>query len=64
MLIVQSDKTINLPRHVDRADQCPYVKIAIDRDFCKSYEPRCEKPVFGVSDQIRHKPGCTTTEDG
>ena len=22
------------------------------------------KPVFGVSDQIRHKPGCTTTEDG
>ena len=22
------------------------------------------KPVFGVSDQIRHKPGCTATEDG
>ena len=22
------------------------------------------KPVFGVSDQVRHKPGCTTTEDG
>ena len=21
------------------------------------------KPVFGVSDQVRHKPGCTTTED-
>ena len=20
--------------------------------------------VFGVSDQVRHKPGCTTTEDG
>ena len=22
------------------------------------------KPVFGVSDQARNKPGCTTTEDG
>ena len=22
------------------------------------------KPVFGVSDQVRHKPGCTITEDG
>ena len=22
------------------------------------------KPVFGVSDQVRHKPGCTAIEDG
>ena len=22
------------------------------------------KPVFGVSDQVRHKPGCTVTEGG
>ena len=22
------------------------------------------KPVFGVSDQVPHKPGCATTEDG
>ena len=22
------------------------------------------KPVFGVSDHVRHKPGCTATEDG
>ena len=22
------------------------------------------KPVFGVSDQVQHEPGCTTTEDG
>ena len=22
------------------------------------------KPVFGVSDQVRHKLGCATTEDG
>ena len=22
------------------------------------------KPVYGVSDKVRHKPGCTETEDG
>ena len=22
------------------------------------------KPVFGVSEQVRHKPGCTATEEG
>ena len=22
------------------------------------------KPVFALSDQVRHKPGCTATEDG
>ena len=22
------------------------------------------KPVFGVSDKVLHKPGCTATEDG
>ena len=22
------------------------------------------KPVLGVSDQVRHKPGCAVTEDG
>ena len=27
-------------------------------------EPRRQKPVFGVSDQVRHKPGCSATEDG
>ena len=29
-----------------------------------TFEPRCEKQVFGVSDQVRRKPGCTATEDG
>ena len=29
------------------------------------YESRdARKPVFGVSDQVRHKPGCTVTEAG
>ena len=26
--------------------------------------PLMSKPVFGVSDQVRHKPDCTATEDG
>ena len=26
--------------------------------------PVVRKSVFGVSDQVRHKPGCTATEDG
>ena len=30
----------------------------------KLYEPRCEKPVFGVSEQVQHKLGYTATEDG
>ena len=29
----------------------------------KSCEPGCEKTGLGVSDQVRHKPCCTTTED-
>ena len=29
-----------------------------------TYEPRCKKKtVFGVSDQVRHKPACAVTED-
>ena len=27
-----------------------------------SYEPLHEKPVFGVCDQVRHKPACTAKE--
>ena len=30
-----------------------------------NFVPHCKKkPVFSVSDQVRHKPGCTATEDG
>ena len=27
-------------------------------------KPRREKSIFGVSEQARHKPGCTATKDG
>ena len=30
----------------------------------KIYEPRHEKTNILVSDLVRHKPGCTDTEDG
>ena len=30
--------------------------------YCMSCDMR--KPVFGVSNQVRHKPDCTTSEDG
>ena len=29
-----------------------------------SFKPRREKIVYWVSDQVQHKQGCTTTEDG
>ena len=37
-------------------------KTALDEQFYMSRDVR--KPVFGVSDQVPHKPGCTATEDG
>ena len=27
------------------------------------FEPRCEKTGLRVCDQVRHKPGCATTDD-
>ena len=32
--------------------------------FARLFEPRHEKTNILVSDLVRHKPGCTTTEDG
>ena len=32
-------------------------------NMCRLYEPRPE-PIFRVSDQVRHKPGCTATKVG
>ena len=33
-------------------------------EVCHNVSLVVRKPVFGVSDQVRHKPGCTVTEDG
>ena len=45
------------------------VSIEDDKDyrhgmFRKKMKRVNRKPVLGVSDQVRHKPGCTFTEDG
>ena len=41
---------------------CLAVTKMIADNFIMSHVVR--KPVFGVSNQVRHKPGCSTTEDG
>ena len=35
-----------------------------EKQMKKLYGPHVSKLVFGVSDQTKHKPGCTATEDG
>ena len=47
----------------------PLSLSALDQDFtlqclCHDLGHITRKPVFGVSDQVRHKPGWTATEDG
>ena len=48
----------------------PVLKCSFGLQLCSEepYSPSMSqvvrKPVFGVSDQVRHKPGCTATEDG
>ena len=40
--------------------------IGLAHSFVKIGHEMClvvRKPVFGVSDQVPHKPGCTATED-
>ena len=41
-----------------------YEYVNDDADKNVRNEPRREKPVFAVSDQVRYKPGCAATEDG
>ena len=44
---------------------CHVAEEQIRRVFDDNYMSLVvRKPVFGVSGQVRHKPGCTATEDG
>ena len=43
-------------------DNC-YGLISLKKIFNRYLSLVVRKPVFGVSDQIRHKPSCTATED-
>ena len=38
--------------------------VSVDSKYHYHLSLVMRKPVFGVSDQVRHKPGCTVTEDG
>ena len=42
------------------------VSLGLFRTWTGNYQMSrdARKPVFRVSDQVRHKPGCTITEDG
>ena len=42
---------------------CTYAKDMLSCDVARMSDVT-SKPVFGVSDQVRHKPGCTVGEDG
>ena len=48
------------------AQSNPELNLAVSRlkNAMYSLSLVLRKPVFGVSDQVRHKPGCTVTEDG
>ena len=39
-------------------------QIALPVSTIRTFEPQHEKTVFGVSDQVRNKLGCATSEDG
>ena len=41
--------------------QCVALQIGIGHNYLSLV---VRKPVFGVFDQFRHKPGCTIKEDG
>ena len=48
---IYPDASLNTPPHVKGGPTCKMSLVV-------------RKPVFGVSDQVRHNPGCTATEDG
>ena len=52
----------------DKAFKVDKIKYFFCFSYCqfsiKSYEPCHEKTNILVFDQVRHKPGCTVTEDG
>ena len=48
---INGNKSLKESQSLRKCDLC-YMSLVV------------RKPVFGVSDQVRHKPGCTATEDG
>ena len=59
--------TIHMKRPNRRSKRTSRTVIRLGRftnDLRTKHLHDVRKPVFGVSDQVRYKPGCTATEDG
>ena len=50
--------------YTDSKLRFPILAWSEEKMFSKTFEPRHEKTNVLVSDLVRHKPGCTATEDG
>ena len=57
---VAQDSSFNLQRPATMRERERFEKLPGQSDIGLVVR----KPVFGVSDLVRHKPGCTATEDG
>ena len=73
-LIISADHLVKLivhhPVEVALSHASPVEQVVEDlvvkvgSEYMYYFSLVVRKPVFGVSDQVRHKPGCTATEDG
>ena len=43
---------------------CGTLRAIVPKMVCQEMSRDARKAVFGVSDQVRHKPSCTVTEEG
>ena len=67
LLLVIVSVTIGLCQRINARANAPLVVSVsvLSSPLCADYMSLVmRKPVFGVSDQVPHKPGCTITEDG
>ena len=65
---------VDSPRYLTNVNECliPILQHLFEDNHLNARLSFCElylslnvgKPVFGVSDQVRHKPACAVTEEG
>ena len=64
LYVVPSDMEEMVLRFRDCADEDHVAGQCVVREGVSKLSLDTAKPIFGVSDQVRHKPGCTAAEDG
>ena len=64
MVLCQCPSEATCSEHSHKYVEAKKETTEVDYTIAESYEPRHEKTNVLVSDQVRHKPGCTATEDG